>query len=102
MDRDTIIAKLNEHRAELQHLGVVSASLFGSTARGDNSRASDIDIAVKLDPARTPRGLDYIGYVDAIQERLEALLEKEVDVVPEPARKQRLQEQIDKDRVVAF
>ena len=102
MDRDAIIAKLNEHRAELQQLGVVSASLFGSTARGDNAPASDVDIAVKLDPARTPRGLDYIGYVDAIQERLQALLEKEVDVVPEPARKQRLQEQIDKDRVVAF
>ncbi|MGO9173944.1 MAG: nucleotidyltransferase family protein [Rhodomicrobium sp.] len=102
MDRDAIIAKLAEHRAELEGLGVVSASLFGSTARGDNNPASDIDIAVKLDPARTPRGLDYIGYVDAIQERLEVLLEKEVDVVPEPARKQRLQDQIDKDRVVAF
>ncbi len=102
MDRDAIIAKLNEHRTELQQLGVVSASLFGSTARGDDTPASDIDIAVKLDPARTARGLDYIGYVDAIQERLEVLLEKEVDVVPEPARKQRLQEQIDKDRVVAF
>ncbi|MFY9639786.1 MAG: nucleotidyltransferase domain-containing protein [Rhodomicrobium sp.] len=102
MNRNAIIAKLNEHRAELQQLGVMSASLFGSTARGDGSPESDVDIAVKLDPARTPRGLDYIGYVDAIQERLEALLKKEVDVVPEPARKQRLQDQIDKDRVVAF
>ncbi len=78
------------------------ASLFGSAARGDNAPASDIDIAVKLDPVRTPRGLDYIGFVDAIQERLEALLPKEVEVVPEPANKQRLQERIDKDRVVAF
>lgn len=102
MDRDVIIAKLNEHRAELQQLGVVSASLFGSTARGDYNPASDIDIAVKLDPARSPRGPDYIGYVDAIQERLEVLLGKEVDAVPEPARKQRLQDQIDKDRVLAF
>ncbi len=102
MDRDAIIAKLNEHRAELRQLGVVSASLFGSTARGDNTPASDIDIAVKLDPAQTPRGLSYIGYVDAIQEHLEVLLEKDVDVVPEPARKQRLQDLIDKDRIVAF
>ncbi len=53
-------------------------------------------------PAQTPRGLDYIGYVDAIQERLEVLLETEVGIVPEPARKQRLQEKIDKDRIVAF
>jgi predicted nucleotidyltransferase len=102
MDKDSIIAKLNEHRAELQRLGVVSASLFGSRARGDDGASSDIDIAVKLDPARTPKGLDYIGFVDAIQERLESFLQIEVDVVPEPAGKQRLQEQIDKDRVVAF
>jgi uncharacterized protein len=102
MNRDAIIAKLNEHRVELQQLGVVSASLFGSSARGENGPASDIDIAVKLDPARTPHGLDYIGFVDTIQERLEALLEKAVDVVPEPANKRRLQDQIDKDRVVAF
>jgi predicted nucleotidyltransferase len=102
MDRDAIIAKLNEHRAELRQLGVVSASLFGSTARGNATAASDIDIAVKLDPARTPRGLSYIGYVDAIQERLQVLLEKRVDVVPEPAKAQRLQDQIDKDRIVAF
>jgi hypothetical protein len=102
MERDRIIATLNEHRVELQALGVVSASLFGSTARGDNADASDVDIAVKLDPARTPRGLSYVGFVDAIQERLEALLEKEVDVIPEPATKRRLQEEIDKDRIVAF
>ncbi len=51
MNRDAVIAKLNEHRAELQQLGVVSASLFGSVARGDETAASDIDIAVKLDPS---------------------------------------------------
>lgn len=102
MDRDTISAKLNAHRAELQALGVVSASIFGSAARGDDSPESDIDIAVKLDPAKTPPGLDYIGFVDAIQQHLEALLQSEVDVVPEPANKKRLQDQIEKDRVVAF
>lgn len=102
MNRDAIIAKLSAHRAELEELGVVSASLFGSMARGDETAASDIDIAVKLDPGRTPRGLKYIGFADAIQERLEALLESEVDVVPEPANKRRLQDQIDRDRIVAF
>jgi hypothetical protein len=103
LDRcDAIIERLNEHRAELQKLGVVSSSLFGSVARGDATSASDIDIAVKLDPARTPRGLCYIEFVDAIQERLEKLLESHVDVVPEPANKQRLQDQIEKDRIVAF
>ena len=102
MDRDTIIAKLQKCRAELQELGVISASVFGSTARGDNTPASDVDIAVKLDPARTPYGLDGLGRLMEIEERLQALLEKPVDVVPEPARKERLQQQIDKERVIAF
>jgi predicted nucleotidyltransferase len=102
MDRDTVIAKLRKCRAELQELGVVSASVFGSTARGDNTPASDVDIAVKLDPARTPHGFRYAGHLSAIQKRLELLLEKPVDVVPEPAEKERLQRQIDKDRAIAF
>ena len=37
-----------------------------------------------------------------IEERLEVLLEKEVDVIREPARKERLQQEIDRDRVIAF
>jgi predicted nucleotidyltransferase len=67
MGTNAIITKLNAHRAELQELGVVSASLFWSAARGEGTSASDIDIAVKLDPARSTRGLEYIGFVDAIQ-----------------------------------
>ena len=102
MDCDAIISTLNKHRTELQQLGVVSASLFGSAARGDNTPLSDIDIAVRLDPARTPRGLSYVGFVEAIRERLEVLLESEVDLVPEPAVKRRLQDEIDKDRILAF
>ncbi len=102
MDRDTIIAKLQEHQVELQALGVEHASVFGSTARGDNTPASDIDIAVKLDPARTPHGFRYAGRLTEIELRLESLLQKPVDVVAEPARKERLQAEIDKDRVVAF
>jgi predicted nucleotidyltransferase len=102
MDRETIIARLKAHRAELESLGVVSASLFGSTARGDNTSSSDVDIAVKLDPARTPQGFRYAGYLSTLERRLEAFLENEVDVVPEPARKLSLQQRIDRDRVVAF
>jgi len=102
VDRETIIARLQAHRAELESLGVVSASLFGSTARGDNTPSSDVDIAVKLDPARTPQGFRYAGYLTDLEERLKVFLEKEVDVVPEPARKLGVQQRIDRDRVVAF
>jgi predicted nucleotidyltransferase len=61
MDRNTIIATLRDREAELKALGVVSLSLFGSAARGDATEESDIDVAVTLDPASTPRGFYYAG-----------------------------------------
>ena len=102
MDRNAIITKLRDSEAELRELGVVSLSLFGSTARGDDSEKSDIDVAVTLDPAATPRGFYYIGRLDELKERLEAALGRPVDLVTEPARKLRFQKEIDRDRVRAF
>jgi len=102
MDRDTIIAKLRDRQAELRELGVLSLSLFGSAARGDSSEKSDIDVAVTLDPANTPRGFYYIGRLEELKERLEAALGRPVDVVTEPARRLRFQQEIDRNRVRAF
>jgi predicted nucleotidyltransferase len=54
----------------------------------------------------TPRwsgaGCGYFGRLEALSERLRALLGTEVDVVAEPVRKERLRRAIDRDRVVAF
>lgn len=102
MDRNAIIATLRCREAELRALGVVSLSLFGSVARGDATEESDIDVAVTLDPAKTPRGFYYIGRLDEVRERLEAALGRHVDLVPEPAEKRRFQQEIDRDRVRAF
>lgn len=44
VDRDTAMAKLKEHEAELQQLGVQHLYLFGSTARGEARRDSDVDL----------------------------------------------------------
>ena len=44
MDRDETIAKLREHEAELKALGVQHLYLFGSTARGEASEGSDVDL----------------------------------------------------------
>jgi len=102
MDRDAIIAKLRQHEADLRQLGVESLSLFGSTARGENTEQSDVDVAVKLNHDRMPTGFHYAARLEELRERLEATLGRQVDVVPEPVRKRRFQEQIDKDRVLAF
>jgi hypothetical protein len=44
MRRETAIATLQAHEAELKQLGVEHLYLFGSTARDDAGGASDIDL----------------------------------------------------------
>jgi uncharacterized protein len=76
--------------------------LFGSAAREENTEQSGVDLAVRLDHYRMPTGFKYAGRLEELRERLEATLGRTVDVVPEPVRKRRFQEEIDKDRVIAF
>src|ERR1700730_14468650 len=61
IDREEIIATLRAHQAELRRRGVRHAGLFGSIARGEGKRTSDIDILIELDP-QAPVGLfEYVG-----------------------------------------
>ena len=41
--------KLASHRSELRKLGVVSLAVFGSVARNESTRKSDIDLLVEFD-----------------------------------------------------
>lgn len=101
MHRETAIEVLRRHEPELRTLGVVSVSLFGSTARGEAGPVSDVDLAVKL--ADGPeRGLAYIGRLEILKERLASLLGVPVDLIAEPTSRHQLQERIDRDRCLAF
>ena len=44
MKRDEAIDRLKAHEAELKRLGVERLYLFGSTARGDATESSDVDL----------------------------------------------------------
>jgi predicted nucleotidyltransferase len=44
MKRDEAIGRLKVHEAELKRLGVERLYLFGSTARGDATESSDVDL----------------------------------------------------------
>ena len=57
--------------------GVRRVRLFGSAARGHESGASDVDLLVTLEPGRTLLDLARL------EARLEELLNRSVDVVPE-------------------
>lgn len=97
---EEVIAALKRHEAELKELGILRLSLFGSTARGQASKRSDIDLSVQL--TQGPRGLAHLERLDAIRARLEAILGAPVDLVEEPSDLPRLQREIEKDRVLAF
>jgi predicted nucleotidyltransferase len=70
---------LEKNRTEILRIaaeyGARNVRVFGSTARGSATDASDVDILVDLDEGRSL--LDQVG----LQQELEALLGRKVDVV---------------------
>lgn len=98
MDRQSVIDRLNSNKASLKALGLTQLSIFGSTARGQASAASDIDLAVTLDEFAQ---IDLFRFA-AISEQLTRLLGSRVDLVVEPARNPRMQAQIDQDRLRVY
>ena len=95
---ERVIATRRSHKAEPRVAGIRHLSLFGSLARGDADKSSDVDLSAELDP--TAR----IGLfaLTALERRLAPLLDRPVDLIPEPVEKQRLQANIDRDRRLAF
>lgn len=58
----------------LKEAGVIRSSIFGSYVHGDEKEDSDIDILVEF-----PRGKSLLDLVD-LQNKLEEVLQKKVDV----------------------
>ena len=98
MEREAAIARLESNKASLRALGLARLSLFGSTARGEASPESDVDLAVTLDRSA---GIDLFRSA-AISEQLGRMLGVKVDLVVEPARNPRLQARIDRDRLRVY
>lgn len=102
MKRDQVIATLRAHEPELRAAGVVSLSVFGSVARGEERPDSDVDVLVRLSEEASQGGFAYFGRLDALSERLREILGQPVDVLAEPVRKDRLRRNIEKERAFAF
>ena len=101
MSREQVLKTLREHEQELKAAGVISLSVFGSTARGEANPA-DVDIAVRLAANFSKGGFDYFHQLEQLERRLSRLLGCDVDVVSEPVRKEAFQHEIDRDRALAF
>ena len=74
MEKQEIVARLQENSSQMRSLGVQRLGIFGSYVRGEQTDASDVDLLVEFSQ---PVGLfQFIG----LQQRLESLLGCKVDL----------------------
>jgi hypothetical protein len=76
-ERERVIRTIREHEAELRALGVTKLWLFGSLARGDVGRRSDVDALISVPPTQKFSLLD----LSAVRVELCELLGRDTDVV---------------------
>ena len=101
MTRAEALQRLKSRETDLRALGIERLSLFGSTARGEDRADSDVDLAAVMDYDKV-RQLGPFGFF-GIEDKIQAMLGGvKVDLVTEPARGDRLQAEIDRDRVHVF
>ncbi len=87
----TIKETLQKHKDDIYNkYSVKSFGIFGSYARNEQTKTSDIDILVEFDK---PIGLEFV----ALAEYLESLLGIKVDLVSKKSIKPKLMEYIQRD-----
>jgi len=77
---------------------VEKAWIFGSYARGEETRKSDIDIMVRFNKGANISLFDYVG----IMNELEDLFHKKVDLVEEGQLRRWAQESVEHDKVLVY
>ncbi|MBV8357662.1 MAG: nucleotidyltransferase family protein [Deltaproteobacteria bacterium] len=98
MNREQVIAILRAHERELRRRGVRHAGLFGSVARNESKRASDIDILIELEPDAQIGVFEYVG----ITQYLADLFPNHVDVANRGSLKTLVRPSIERDAMYAF
>jgi predicted nucleotidyltransferase len=75
LSREAVLRELRNHRPEFERLyGVTKIGIFGSVARDEPRRNSDIDVVVEM---REPD----LFYLVHIKEALEKIFQRPVDVI---------------------
>ena len=94
MEKNLAIQLISQSKPELEdRFGVIRMALFGSTARGAATKASDVDVLVEFDGAATSKR--YFGLLFY----LEDLLGCAVDLVTDKALRPELRPSIEKELV---
>jgi predicted nucleotidyltransferase len=75
-ERERVLRVLRAHEAEIRALGVTRLWLFGSLARGEAGRKSDVDLIAEIDKGTSFSLIDLVGLRDFLAD----LVGREVDV----------------------
>jgi predicted nucleotidyltransferase len=91
MKKEDILNKLKELKPIYQNEGLEILGIFGSYAKDENTKYSDIDIAYKLDYEKFSKkyigGFSKLLRINEIKEELQNILKNDVDVVPDSNKK---------------
>jgi predicted nucleotidyltransferase len=98
MQREQVITLLREHEPELRGAGVGELYLFGSVARDEARRDSDIDVFVDL--AR-PEGFTLFSLA-ALRERIQEIVGAKVDLMTRKALHPRRRPRIEAQAIRVF
>ncbi len=93
--REEALLVLAHHRAEIEAFGVRSIAIFGSVARDEAGPTSDVDVLVEL-----ARPIGLFRFLD-LQEYLERILGRSVDLCTSDALKARIRDHILREAVSA-
>lgn len=98
-----IILKISEIKDKYQHEGFEIVGVFGSYARGNADKFSDVDIAYSVDYSRFDQefkgGFAKILRIEEIKEELQKRLQLKVDLVSLNSNNSRFKKNIQKDIV---
>ncbi len=97
MNRDTAIATLRAHEAELKQLGVDHLYLFGSTARDEARDDSDVDLFFDYEKGK----LGLFELMD-VKERAADILGRKTDIMTRDSLHKTLRQKIEASALQVF
>ncbi len=98
MSRDEVIAKLRQHAPDLQAAGILHLAFFGSAARSETTRTSDVDLMADFDPIEK---ISLLGVV-RLETELSELLGEKVGLCTGRSMKEVIRKNSEKEAVLAF
>lgn len=97
MERDEAIRRLQQHEADFKRLGVEHLYMFGSTARGEATRDSDVDLFFDYQKGR----LGLYELMD-VKEYAANILGRKTDIMTRDALHKTLREAIEATAIRVF